>query len=92
MRKIKGVKVYPVELQMYLAGVPNMDPENIRLRVSRPEGTTDRLSITIAGDAKTVDKEAVESGLNSVMGISVDELVMEEGFEVPDDEVIVDER
>jgi phenylacetate-CoA ligase len=92
MRKIKGVKVYPVELQMYLAGVPNMNPENIQLRVSRPEGTTDRLSITVAGDAKTIDKEAVESGLNSVMSISVDELVVEEGFEVSDGEVIVDER
>lgn len=92
MRKIKGVKIYPVELQMHLAGVPNVDPENIQLRVSRPEGTTDHLAITVAGDPDEVDRETLELGLNSVMSISVDELTVQEGFEVPDSELVVDER
>jgi phenylacetate-CoA ligase len=92
MRKIKGVKIYPVELQMHLAGVPNVDPENVQLRVSRPEGTTDHLSVTVAGNPEAVDREALESGLNSVMSISVDELSVREDFEVADDDIIVDDR
>ena len=92
MRKIKGVKIYPVELQMHLAGVPGVDPENLQLRVSRPEGTTDDLEITVGGNPDEVDVEALESGLNAVMGISVDELHVEDGLEVADGEMIVDDR
>lgn len=92
MRKIKGVKVYPVELQMHLAGVPAVDPENIQLRITRPDGGTDHLEITVAGDPDAADTDAVAEGLDSVMGISVDELTVEEGLEVPDDGMIVDDR
>jgi len=91
MRKIKGVKVYPVELQMHLAGVPNVDPENIQLRITRPEGGTDHLEVTVGGDPDEADHDSITEGLNSVMGISVDELNVEGGLEV-DDEMIVDER
>lgn len=90
MRKIKGVKVYPTELQMHLAGVPNVDPENVQLRVSRPEGTTDHLALTVGGDPDAVDREALFEGVRSVINISVDDLTVEEGFET--DDVIVDER
>lgn len=92
MRKIKGVKVYPVELQMHLAGVPNVDPENVQLTISRPEGTTDRLAITVGGDPDAVDREVVVDGMNSVLGISVDEFAVEEGLEVPPDEMIVEDK
>jgi phenylacetate-CoA ligase len=86
------VKVYSVELQMHLAGVPAVDPENIQLRITRPDGGTDHLEITVAGDPDAADTDAVAEGLDSVMGISVDELTVEEGLEVPDDGMIVDDR
>lgn len=92
MRKIKGVKVYPVELQMHLAGVPNVDPENIQLRITRPEGGTDHLEVTVGGEPDEADHDSITEGLNSVMGISVDELNVKGGLEVDDDEMIVDER
>lgn len=91
MRKIKGVKIYPVELQMHLAGVPNVDPENLQLRITQPDGGTDRLEVTVGGDPEEADHESVAEGLNTVMGISVDDLTIEEGLEVANDEMIVEQ-
>lgn len=92
MRKIKGVKVYPLELQMHLAGVPNVDPENMQLLVSRPEGQTDRLEITVGGDPDGVDTDDLGDGIAEVINISPDAVDVEDGFEVADEEVVVDER
>lgn len=90
MRKIKGVKVYPLELQMHLAGVPNVDPENMQLRVTRPEGQTDSLGITVGGDSEAVDTDQLRSGIAGVINITPDEIHVEDGFEA--DDVVVDER
>jgi phenylacetate-CoA ligase len=92
MRKVKGVKVYPSEVQMYLAGVDGLDAANVQLRVSRPERKTDRLTVLVNGDPSVVDRDALASELRSVVSISIDELDVREDFELGDDPVIVDER
>ncbi|WP_254533620.1 phenylacetate--CoA ligase family protein [Natrinema gelatinilyticum] len=92
MRKIKGVKVYPLELQMHLAGVPHADPENVQLRINRPEGQTDRLEITMGGDPDEADVERITDGIADVINITPDDVQIEAGFEVADDEVVADER
>jgi phenylacetate-CoA ligase len=92
MRKIKGVKVYPLELQMHLAGVPGVDPENIQMHITRPEGETDILSIIVGGDDDEVDIDQLGDGIAEVINITPDEIQVKEGFEVADEDVIVDER
>jgi len=81
MKKVKGVKLYPDELTMYVAGVDGLDHENIELRLTRPEGTTDHLALTVAGDPDAVDREEFASGVRSTLNISADALTIEPGFE-----------
>lgn len=92
MRKIKGVKVYPLELQMHLAGVPSVDPENMQLHITRPEGDTDHLSVTVNGDPEEVGSDQLREGIAEVINITPDEIQVEQGFEVADEEVILEER
>lgn len=93
MRKIKGVKVYPTEVQMYLAGIDGVDASNVQFRVSRPEGTTDAFTAVVNADPDAVDRDELAAGIRSVTNISVDELVVDDTFELEDGEsVIVDER
>lgn len=92
MKKVKGVKLYPDELTMYVAGVDGLDHENLELRLTRPEGTTDHVSLTVAGDPDDVDREAFASKVRSILNISMDELNIEPEFEATADGVVVDER
>lgn len=93
MRKVKGVKVYPTEIQMFLAGVDGVDASNVQFRVSRPGGKTDHFSATVNADPQVVDRDDLISGIRSIANISVDELVIDDNFELgDDDEVLVDER
>lgn len=90
-KKVKGMKIYPSELQMHLAGFDGIDPRNIQLHITRPEGETDRLGITVNGGPST-DREELGSEIESVLGISVDQLEVSEDFEVPDGELVIDDR
>ncbi|WP_254525705.1 phenylacetate--CoA ligase family protein [Natrinema caseinilyticum] len=92
MKKVKGVKVYPDELTMYVAGVDGLDHENLEVRLTRPEGTTDHVALTVAGDPETVDREEFAGEVRSVLNISVDELAIEPGFEATSEGVVVDDR
>lgn len=91
MKKVKGVKLYPDELTMYVAGVDALDHENMELRLTRPEGTTDHVTLTVAGDPDALDREAFAGEVRSILNISVDELVVDPDFEAGED-VVVDER
>lgn len=92
MRKIKGVKVYPSEVQLFLAGIDGVDARNIQLKVTRPEGGTDRLLLRVNGDPGTVDQEDLRKELRGLLNIKVDELEVTEEFELGDDDLIVDAR
>ena len=92
MKKVKGVKLYPDELLMYVAGVDGLDHENVELRLTRPEGTTDHVALTVAGDPDTVDREAFASEVRSMLNISVDELTIDPDFEAESEDVVVDDR
>jgi phenylacetate-CoA ligase len=91
MKKVKGVKLYPDELTMYVAGVDALDHENMELRLTRPEGTTDHVALTVAGDPDALDREAFASEVRSILNVSVDELVVDPDFEAGE-ETVVDER
>lgn len=91
MKKVKGVKLYPDELTMYVAGVDALDHENMELRLTRPEGTTDHVALTVAGDPDALDREAFASEVRSILNISVDELTVDPDFEAGE-ETVVDER
>jgi len=91
MKKVKGVKLYPDELTMYVAGVDALDHENMELRLTRPEGTTDHVALTVAGDPDALDREAFASEVRSILNISVDELTINPDFEAGE-ETVVDER
>jgi phenylacetate-CoA ligase len=90
MKKVKGVKVYPDELTMYVAGVDDLDHGNIEVRLTRPEGTTDHVALTVAGDPDAIDREVFAGEVRSVLNISVDELTIDPNFEA--DENVVDDR
>lgn len=92
MRKVKGVKVYPTEVQLFLAGIDGVDASNVQFTVSRPTGTTDRFTATINADPTGVDRDEIQAGIRSVTNISVDELILDESFELGDEPVLVDER
>ncbi|MFC7157165.1 phenylacetate--CoA ligase family protein [Halomarina halobia] len=92
MKKVKGVKLYPDELTMYVAGVDALDYENVELRLTRPEGTTDHVALTVAGDPDGVDREAFASEVRRILNISVDELTIDSDFETDADGVVVDDR
>ncbi|MEF8904776.1 MAG: AMP-binding protein, partial [Haloarculaceae archaeon] len=91
MKKVKGVKLYPDELTMYVAGVDALDHENMELRLTRPEGTTDHVALTVAGDPDALDREAFASEVRSILNVSVDELTIDPDFEAGE-ETVVDER
>jgi phenylacetate-CoA ligase len=91
-RKVKGMKLYPSELQMHLAGHPAVDPRNVQLYVQRPPGETDRLEIRVNADPSAVDRDDLQSDVESVLGVSVDSLVIDPDLEVPDDETVVEDR
>lgn len=90
MQKVKGVKVYPDELLLHLAGVDGVDHQNVQFRVERPTGGTHRLEITVAGDPDAIGVEELAAEIRSQIAISVDDLTIEEGFEVDREEQIVD--
>lgn len=93
MRKVKGVKVYPTEIQLFLAGIDGVDASNVQFRVARPTGTTDRFTVTVNADPDVVDPDELAAEIRSVTNISVDELIIDEEFELDDGEdVIVDDR
>lgn len=86
MVKAKGVKVYPDEVFLYLAGVDAVDQSNARLAVSRPDGTTHRVTLTLAGDPATVDVDALRSEIESRINIRLDGFALEPDFEIGEDE------
>lgn len=92
MKKVKGVKVYPDELVMYVAGVDGLDYENMEVRLTRPTGTTDHVALTVAGDPDAVDEDAFASAVRGILNISVDELTIDPEFETDADGVVVDDR
>jgi phenylacetate-CoA ligase len=91
MQKIKGVKVYPGELLMYLAGIDNVDEENVQIRISRPGGGTHHLTIRVGGDPSQINHQELAEGIRSTINVSVDELKIEPDLEIPDDEQIIRE-
>lgn len=91
-QKVKGTKIYPSELQMHLAGIANVDPRNMQLHITRPEGGTDKLDVTVKGDSASVNHNNLKREIESLLGISVDELTVSEDFEVEDDELVLDDR
>lgn len=92
MRKVKGVKVYPTEIQLFLAGIDGVDASNVQFRVTRPTGTTDRFTVTVNANPDDVDADELAAEIRSVTNISVDELRIDEEFELGDEDVIIDDR
>lgn len=86
MVKAKGVKLYPDEIFLYLAGIDAIDQENARLEISRPDGTTHRVTLTLAGDPSAVDVEGLRSEIESRINVRLDGFVVDPGFELGDDE------
>lgn len=91
-RKVKGMKIYPGELQMSLAGRGDVDPRNVQLRLDRPAGGTDRIEVRVKGDPDDVDLDDLRADVESVLGIAVDGLEVDATLEVPEDETVVDDR
>jgi phenylacetate-CoA ligase len=90
--KVKGVKLYPGEVQMHLAGVDGINPRNVAVRIDRQEGQTDWIHLIVNADAKTVDEADLRSSVESVIGITVDELTVDDEFETENDVIQVDDR
>jgi phenylacetate-CoA ligase len=90
MQKIKGVKMYPDELLLSLAGVNGVDHKNVQFEIVRPKRTTHRLNITVAGDTDVISEATLANKIQSQIGISVDKLQIVEGFEVSRDEQIIE--
>jgi phenylacetate-CoA ligase len=90
MKKLKGVKVYPDELILYLVGIDGVDHENVQFEIEYPRDSTQRLGITVAGDSDVISEEGLASMIESKIGISIDGLRIVEGFEVDSEEQIVE--
>lgn len=90
MHKVKGVKIFPSEIAMYLEGIPSADRENFRLRVHRPTGKTDRAELTIRSDPDQIDKSKVKTDLESILSIRIDELKIDPEIETGVE--VIDER
>lgn len=82
MIKAKGVKVYPDEVFLYLAGIDGIDQENARLRVARPDGTTHEVTLTVAGDPAAVDEDSLRAEIESRINVGLD------AFEIDPDLVL----
>lgn len=92
MLKVKGVKVYPSEIQLFLAGIDGVDASNVRFEVTRHRGETDTFDVVLRADPDTVDRSAVAEGIRSVTGIGVDEVTLDEDFELGEEESMMVER
>jgi phenylacetate-CoA ligase len=92
MKKVKGVKIYPDEVLMYLAGIEGIDANNVQFRITRPTGTTDSLTILISTENDKVNKPELAKEIESRINISIDSLELKEDFSVPEDMQVVDER
>lgn len=91
MQKVKGVKVYPQEILFELAGIEGVDSDNVQFRIVRPRDATQNFEMTVAADPDVVDRDEVVRAIEAVANISLDDLVIDEDFEVAEGEQIVDE-
>lgn len=90
MQKIKGVKVYPMELQMYLAGVDGVDPTQVEFRVIRSDEGTDEFTCIISGDSQEINKQDLRDGLQSVTNIAIDRLEIDDTYDTAEEGLIVE--
>lgn len=92
MKKIKGVKVYPDEIVMYLMGIDGVDHENAEVRITRPAGTTDYLTLVLPEESGNVNVETIQSDLANILNITIDDIQMIPEFESDTEGILIDNR
>jgi len=91
MHKVKGVKLYPSQAALHIAGFDALDASNVQFILKREGGDTDRVELRIGGDtddAPPVDQ--IHESLADELLFSVDEITVTPGLEV--DTAVVDKR
>lgn len=85
MHKVKGMKLYPSQIALRLAGVDGVDAGNFQVVVSRPAGDTDHVKVRVGGDpevAPSIDK--LRRLITDTVHIGIDELEIVPGLDVED--------
>lgn len=91
MHKVKGVKFYPSQAALHLAGFDGLDASNVQFVLRRDGTDTDRIELRVGGDeSKAPSPEAIRESLSEELLITVDEIEIVEGLEVENS--VVDER
>jgi len=73
MSKVKGVKLYPTQVALILAGVVGLDPRRFRITIRAHRGV-DQVDLTVVGDAGLVDSAAVHRQLKDATLLSFNSL------------------
>jgi phenylacetate-CoA ligase len=68
MVKVRGVAIYPAQVDSVLAAVEGMGPE-YQIHISRPDGRRDRLVVRVEGEAAPDAGTSLSERLHQVLGI-----------------------
>ncbi len=70
MHKVKGVKLYPSQIALILAGIKGLSPGKYRVSIGRRTGFSDFLELEIEGNVTEVNVHDLTVQLKSQLGIS----------------------
>ncbi len=90
VRKVKGVKLYPSQIALVLAGFPDISPRNYRVRLW-VDGGTDHMELTIQSSTGHVDEARLKERMRSELLIAPNTLRVEtllaDGMQIIDERV-----
>jgi len=89
VRKVKGVKLYPSQIGVVLAGFPEVSSKNYRIRLWL-EGGTDHMELIVQSTSEFIDERRIKECMRSLLMIAPN--VIRVGTNLAQGMEIIDER
>lgn len=75
MHKVKGVKLYPSQAALHLAGFDGLDASNVQFVLTREGGDTDRVELRVGSDENQAPSaDEIRESLSNELLITVDDI------------------
>lgn len=91
MHKVKGVKLYPSQAMLHIAGFDGLDASNAQFELTREGDDTDSVTLRIGGDERQAPAaDEIRESLANELLINIDKISIEPDLEV--ERSIIDNR